>query len=152
MAITSHVSDRRDPPLSLRNGPGATPSEKRERRTSTPKGRLCACGMSVVPNNYARHRRGDACSSRPLPCPERCDCGRTWPCDECELGPLIARVGVERVATAVGLSVRTVRRLWRAWRRRRAGPLRIRTKRQVARWGHLESVRLRVVMSRARIT
>ncbi|MBS2020457.1 MAG: hypothetical protein JST00_46800 [Deltaproteobacteria bacterium] len=115
--------------------------------------RRCVCSAEVSPWNWARHRRGDQCSARPVPCPETCaECGETWPCDVHEIGPLVVHHGAKRVAQAIGLPVRSVMRAWRRWRLQRFGPKRIRTRAQADRWRHLPSVELALARSRARLT
>lgn len=109
--------------------------------------RVCPCGARVSPWNYARHRRGDACSARPIVVPhagtldaavhgphrlEYCGgCGHAWPCDPCTVGAL-AREGtaVELIAARLGVSVAKVRRDLRFFERMKRGgrPKRVRRK------------------------
>ena len=100
----------------------------------------CPCGADVVPNNFGRHRRGDSCPARPLPPPERCPCGRAWPCLRCWLGPLVQARGVDAVAGLVGLPAWRVYREHHSWRLMHFGPKRLRTAEQRRRWAHLACI------------
>ena len=59
-------------------------------KITNPKRVCLACGLFIAANRWGPHCRSDACIGRVVPVPERCACGRKWPCLRCTVLELLA--------------------------------------------------------------